>query len=234
MARAQNDAWALGLTEPFKDVVLSANVGGMVSARLVREGDFVTNGQVLLELDKRLEELSVQRHKLIADQLKTNFDADRFVFTKSAQTSLSAEEVGKAELEYKVAVVDYEIAVEQLRKRHIRAPMDGYVTDIFVQVGEERKAQDPVMRMSETRRCYFISNVEAKAGWRLKADQKVQLQIDTGPGPVPIEGKVVFVSPVVDPASGLMRVKVLFENADGKIRPGVAGKLKLEGVTDGH
>ena len=234
MARAEGEIWVPGLTEPFKDVVLSANVPGTVANRFVHEGDFVTNGQVMVELDKRIEELAVQRHKLISEQLQTNFYASRFIFTNSPHSSVSAEELAKAEVDYHVGVVDYETAVEQLRKRQIRAPMDGFVIDIFVQVGEDRKAQEPVLRMAETRRCYFIANVEAKAGWRLKVDQTVPLQIDTGPGPVPVEGRVVFVSPVVDPASGLMRVRVLFSNPDGKIRPGVAGKMKLEGVADGN
>jgi multidrug efflux pump subunit AcrA (membrane-fusion protein) len=87
--------------------------------------------------------------------------------------------------------------------------------------------------MAETRQCYFVSNVEAKTGWNLKTGQTVQLQIETGPGLAPVQGTVVFVSPVVDPASGLMRVKVLFSNLDGKIRPGVAGKMRLEGVANG-
>jgi hypothetical protein len=29
-------------------------------------------------------------------------------------------------------------------------------------------------------------------------------------------------------------VKVLFSNPDGKIRPGVAGKMKLEGAVNGN
>ena len=55
------------------------------------------------------------------------------------------------------------------------------------------------------------------------------------PPPKPIEqpllsffdGKVVFISTVVDPASGLLRLKALFANPDGKLRPGVAGRLEL-------
>jgi RND family efflux transporter MFP subunit len=232
-AAAQDGVWVAGLTEPFKDVVLSAHVPGLVAARLAREGDAVTNGQVLVELDKRMEELSVQRRKLVADQLRVIYQGDRFLFTNSPAPSLTSEDLAKAEVEYRVAVLDAEMAAEELAKRLIRAPMDGYVTDIFVQPGEERKAQDPVLRMAETRQCYFVSNVEAKTGWNLKTGQTVQLQIETGPGLAPVQGTVVFVSPVVDPASGLMRVKVLFSNLDGKIRPGVAGKMRLEGVANG-
>ena len=47
-------------------------------------------------------------------------------------------------------------------------------------------------------------------------------------GTAALTGKVVFLSPVVDPASGLQKVKLLFDNADGKVRPGLAGKLFIE------
>jgi multidrug efflux pump subunit AcrA (membrane-fusion protein) len=38
---------------------------------------------------------------------------------------------------------------------------------------------------------------------------------------------MIYVSPVVDAASGLQEVKALFENAGGVIRPGVAGVLMV-------
>jgi multidrug efflux pump subunit AcrA (membrane-fusion protein) len=68
--------------------------------------------------------------------------------------------------------------------------------------------------------------VEARAGHNLQPGQQVNLEIDAGRGaPVQLAGKVNFVSPVVDPASGLMKVKVIFENSNGAVRPGVAGKM---------
>jgi len=80
----------------------------------------------------------------------------------------------------------------------------------------------------DTRQCYFVCNVEAVPAGRLKAGQSVKLLVDTTTGAVTVAGKVVFISPVVDPASSLLKVKVLFDNADGKVRPGLAGKLYIE------
>jgi multidrug efflux pump subunit AcrA (membrane-fusion protein) len=40
-------------------------------------------------------------------------------------------------------------------------------------------------------------------------------------------GRVAFVSPVVEPASGLMMVKVEFPNADGQVRPGVPAAMVI-------
>ena len=65
---------------------------------------------------------------------------------------------------------------------------------------------EPMVRIVDTRQCYFVSNVEAKAGHNLKPGQQVKLEIDAGGGEaVRIAGKISFVSPVVDPASGLIR-----------------------------
>ena len=80
----------------------------------------------------------------------------------------------------------------------------------------------------DTRQCYFISNVDAKAAGRLKAGQSVKLEIEAAAAPIKFSGRIVFLSPVVDPASSLQKVRVLFDNTDGQIRPGVAGKMIFE------
>ena len=48
------------------------------------------------------------------------------------------------------------------------------------------------------------------------------------PATIKLKGKIVFLSPVVDPASGLQKVRVLFDNTEGQVRPGVAGKMLIE------
>ena len=57
---------------------------------------------------------------------------------------------------------------------------------------------------------------------------EVALNIEGPRGPVSRPGTVEYVSPVVDPSSGLREVKVLFDNADNKIQPGVPGKMIIE------
>jgi len=102
------------------------------------------------------------------------------------------------------------------------------VTPVLLDVGEACQAQQALVRLVDTRKCYFICNVEAKAGYSLKVGQAIKLEIEAGDRMENFSGTVFFVSPVVDPASGLMRVKIVFENPEGKIRPGVAGRMLLQ------
>ena len=43
-----------------------------------------------------------------------------------------------------------------------------------------------------------------------------------------MEATVIYLSPVADAASGLLRIKAVFENPEGRIRPGVAGRIRID------
>ncbi|NOS68318.1 MAG: HlyD family efflux transporter periplasmic adaptor subunit, partial [Verrucomicrobia bacterium] len=130
--------------------------------------------------------------------------------------------------DYKVAVAERDIAAEQLRRRIITAPFTGQITDILVESGEACQPYQPIVRVVDTSRCYFVSNLDAKFASRLHQDASVKLDVETGATTVTVTAKIIFISPVVDPASGLVKIRALFENTGGKIRPGLAAKLVLE------
>jgi RND family efflux transporter MFP subunit len=218
---------ASGITEAICDVTLSASVPGIVNVWKFKEGDFVQQGDVIIELDKVLEELEAARRKLVMENRQADWEALQTLVKKSS-ISVKKEELERAETEYRIAVVEHDIAVEQLRRRSITAPHAGIVVELMRRPGEACQPYQPLIRLVDTRQCYFISNIEGKAAERLSLGQSVKLEIECGSKPTVVQGKIAFLSPVVDPASGLRKVKVLFENAEGKVHPGVAGKMEVE------
>ena len=62
---------------------------------------------------------------------------------------------------------------------------------------------------------------------KLSTGQTVGLQLQSGLENVSRSAEIVFISPVVDPASGLRKIKAQFDNSDGSIIPGVAGVMIL-------
>ncbi|MHC1766425.1 MAG: efflux RND transporter periplasmic adaptor subunit [Verrucomicrobiia bacterium] len=222
-------ASVIGITEPILDSTLGTPVAGIIAARKFKEGDFAKGGDVLIELDKTLEALEVARREVIIEPLRTDYEASKYLFDQP-NSSMSKELLDKKHAEYKLALAEYELAKEQVRKRSIVAPFDGYVAEIFRQVGEAAELEQPILRLVDTRRCYFICNVEARVGHTLRPSQTVALEIESGHSMAKVKGQISFVSPVADPASGLMKVKVVFDNSEGQIRPGVAGRIVLEEV----
>ncbi len=215
-----------GITEPFLDVTVSAAVPGIVTTRKLKEGDVVQEGQVLLELDRRMEELEVQRRQIVRDQKRTDFEGTKKLFASTR--GVSKEDLDKKEVDFRVAAVEAEMAEEQLRRRQLISPLTGTVSEVLIEVGESCTAYQGLVRVVDTRRCYFVTNLEARQADRLKAGQSLKLELDGGAAPVSVSAQITFLAPTVDAASGLRRIKLLFDNSDGRVVPGVSGRLLVE------
>jgi multidrug efflux pump subunit AcrA (membrane-fusion protein) len=70
--------------------------------------------------------------------------------------------------------------------------------------------------------------IVANKAHSLKAGQKVKLSLDGASKNRTRNGTIEFVSPVVDKSSLLRTVKIIFDNSDRSVEPGVTGKLYLK------
>jgi RND family efflux transporter MFP subunit len=213
-----------GITEPFLDVTLSASVAGIISAENFKEGDVVKKGDVILELDNKLQQFEVQRRKAVLDQSKMEVESTRAL--SQTTKSVSKEESAKKEAEFNVATAEHGVASEELARRQITAPFSGSIAEINLQTGSAVAPYQALARLVDVTRCYFTGHMDGKIASGLQLGQAVKIEIEGVTASV--IGKISFISPVVDPASGLAKVKAIFENTDGKIRPGLAAKLTAQ------
>ena len=234
-----------GLTEPIGDVILSFDVDGTIAKIHFNEGDAVKQGDRLIELNKRFEELDVRRSKMIWESkvevesakvrsamLKKVYESTLALYKKTG--SVSKEEMEAKQLEYELAEADYQrlsvnekkeeleylMAIEKRDKLILTSPINGTITDLMLDEGESCENRQPVVQVVDTGKCLLVCNIEAPLGQNLSKGQTVDLTIPVGFETVTRKGHLIFVSPVVDPASGLMMVKAEFDNADGAVRPG--------------
>lgn len=213
-----------GITQPYLDVTLSAPIQGTVSFAHSAEGEEVKEGKVIMELDNKLEELEVARRKAVMEFNRTDLDATRALVKKTK--AVSQEELNKKTMEYEVSVAELGLAQEQFRRRQIIAPFAGSVMELFLQPGASCEPFQPLVRLVDTKRIYFVGYLDAGTLARIKLGQPVK--VDVAGAAQPLEASIAFIAPVVDSASGLTKVKALFENPNGAIRPGVASRLLVE------
>ena len=251
---AQGKINVSGLTEPIRDVILSAEVSGKIFKIHYREGDLIAQGGIILELNKKYEELDVERRKLIWESkaevdsaservitLKSILETTRSLFEQTG--SVSKEELDQKELEYKIAIaekerlrtteererIEYEMAIENLEKLILRSPIKGVITELFLDEGENCESNQPLVHVVDYSKCILVCYIEAALSENLKKGQNVDLEIPVGSRSVRREGRIIFISPVVDPASDLITVKVEFDNQDGSVRPGVVASMSITG-----
>lgn len=210
-----------GITEPYRDVTLSASVAGAISEHHFQEGETVLAGQPVVELDHRLEELEVARRQALLDHTTAVLERTEELAAKTR--SVSREELDKNRAEQRVAQAELDFAREQLRRRQITAPFDGVIADLFgLEAGESCQPQMPLVRIVDTRKCWLVVHVEVGLVPRLHLGQKLRVGGGKETGSRPIPAEVKFIAPVADPASGLVKVKVLFDNSESHL---VAGDL---------
>jgi len=251
---AQGKTTVSGITEPIKDVIMRAEAGGRIVKIHYKEGDAIAQESIILELNKKFEELEVARRKLIWEDkaevnsaservatLKSILDMDRSLFEQAR--SVSKEELEQKKLEYKIAVaeqerlqsaeereqVEYNMAIANMEKLILKSNLKGIITELLVDEGENCEANQPLVHVVDYSKCILICYIKAPLGENLKKEQNVDLEIPVGPRSVQRKGRIIFVSPVVDPASDLITVKAEFDNPGGSIRPGVAASMFIPG-----
>lgn len=219
--------WITGVTEPIKDVTLAFPIVGVVGARPLEEGATVRKDQVVIELDKQLEELDLERKRLARELAASELERLKSLAQRNA-ISVSKEEIEKKRSEFEITKVDHELAAAVLKRRQLLSPIDGQVAQFYKDVGEKCEDQQPVVRIVDTRRCHLVANLEPRLAQSLRLNQKVSVEVLVGESPVTVEATLIYLSPVADAASGLLRIKALFENPEGRIRPGVAGRIRID------
>lgn len=214
-----------GIVLPFRQVEVSAAVSSSILEMKVKEGDEVKQGQPLALLYGRLEELEMQRAKVLLE--RREFDA------KGAKRLYENRIIpeGKAlesRIDLDLARLQYETAAEQVRLRTVLSPMDGVVVARTHEVGEAVSAAQPLFRIFDLSRVVVQVAVPPKDLRILIPGRKVKVSLIQAVEPRVVDGEVVLVDPFAD-AEGKVRVRVVVENAERRIRSGFKAVVDLSG-----
>jgi RND family efflux transporter MFP subunit len=241
-----------GVTQASRDLKLSVTAAGRVEGLFVKEGDRVRKGDLMMHMDRALEALEVKRREVMLQDrarleelmLRERTLAEQVRAARSLLPSggVSRKQVEDEELALGAIVaerksiefakqrerVELDLAREAYERRHLRSPIDGIVTRIYSRIGESVAPHEPVMVVVDVRTVRFTGTVPIVDSGRLRVGSPVQLQLGEGTDAALRQAQVVFVSPVADPASGLVEVIAEFDNSDGSIRPGIAGRVMAQ------
>jgi RND family efflux transporter MFP subunit len=240
-----------GLVYPEHELTLSLGQGGIVSQVQVKPGQNVKAKQVLLVLDDRMQQLEVNRRKVLLDDrselaatvdrarvLKNMVETSRQVYEKTG--SVSRDELSRLEVEYSAArarveqleaqerreLVEYRSAQQELNMRRLTAPVSGVITRVQPKVGEWAKPGDAMLDLVDTASCYLKVNVPMKYVQGLHPGMSLPIRFENSDA-AKLNAKISFVSAVADPASGLVEMRLAFANPQQKLRPGVKGIIDL-------
>jgi multidrug efflux system membrane fusion protein len=226
---------APGAVEPVRAVAVTAQVSGIVTAVRFREGDFVREGTVLLEIDPRpyrnalqqaeaalardLIQLAnarrqVERYKSLAEN--AGITAEQY---ESFQTSAASLEAS-----IKSDSANLDNARLNLEYTSVRAPISGRTGSLLVKEGNVVRAQGatPLVTVNQTQPILVRFAVPAPnlpLIQRYQAGDLVVRATTTG-DTTALTGTLVFVDNAVDTTTGTIMLKARFDNSAGMLWPG--------------
>lgn len=232
-------------TEPIEKSVAASAESGIVAIAHVKEGDRVRvgiplasiNHNVLKEtlaiaiaksesttrLDAAASQLELLDTQLnaVSSLISGGHTSQHEVAQKRAEHQQAVAELRASQEELKLAALEVQRIKAQIQDRIIKSPIDGVVTEIHKQPGENVSNNEPqyatIVRVDQLKVRFYLDASTLK---NTTVGDKVPLGI--GPEKSSATGTVSFVSPVIDPDSGLGRLDVVIENGDGSIQSGIA------------
>ncbi len=173
--------------------------------------------KALADLLKQIEDSTITEQDQMVARLKLAVEQARMQKEVDALTrDLKARTVEQAQL--------------LLARRQFRSPLDGVVVETLRHRGEWLEPGQRVLRIVRLDRLKVEGFVESRhiTGSLRGAAVRVLVQPSDEVKPILVKGKIVFVSPEIDPVNSQVRVWAEVENPDLSLRPGLQAEMIID------
>jgi RND family efflux transporter MFP subunit len=245
-----------GRFEAVERVEIRARVSGFIDSVHFKEGQVVKQGDLLFVIDPRPYRLAVEQAKADLERAKAKLEIasldvqraeplvrNRSVTEREYDTRRSVErdaagQVASAEAALKQAALNLEWT-------EVRAPISGLISDRRVDPGNLITGGisgatlltlivsiDPIHFVFDGSEADFLHYLHLAASGARPSSRDVQ-------NPVAVRladetdykhvGRMNFVDNVINPKTGTIRGRAVFDNKDGMLTPGLFGRLRLFG-----
>lgn len=198
---------SLGTIKGFREYDLKFLAAGPIEYINFREGEKITQGDIIASLDQKEALLKLEFAKIEYEKMKKLFELGSIVESKLKQSQIEYQSV-KAELD----------------KTNLVAFSDGYIGSLSTEKGANVTQQDKVATFVDFKDVYVEFGVIEKEVSKLKEGQNIELSLDSYPDEL-FKGQIDSLSPIVEGRSRTMKVRAKIANPDEKIKPGMFGRV---------
>ncbi len=203
--------------EAEETIDIYARGSGLVRRVLIEEGERVREGQVLIELVDDELKLNEAEAKLAYQKLESQLKRKEELFNRQL---LAKEEYEDLKINVEQSKIRWERARLSLDYAHVRAPVSGVISKRSVKLGDRIGASTKLYEMVNLSRLIAYVHVPGQGMHNLAVGQPALVTTDFLPG-TKFEGKILRISPVVDPGSGTFKVTLELKSKNRLLRPGM-------------
>jgi membrane fusion protein, multidrug efflux system len=235
----------LGNAESYATVVVKTQIGGTLVRQAVQDGQFISKGDLLFEIDPRPFEIALKdaNAKLERDKAlleKAMNDLSRFrelaknnvISKEQNEQSLTNTRVLTATIKQDEAAV--ERARLDLEYAIVKSPLTGKIGNVLLHAGNVVKANDDrvILTIHQIQPIHVGFSVPERylpAIYAAIAHGKPEVSAVTeGNEKTILKGELTSTDNSVDKTTGTLRLKARFANADNTLLPGQFLRVKLK------
>jgi membrane fusion protein (multidrug efflux system) len=219
---------ATGTVRSEATAELKAETAGFIAEVMVRPGDQVAKGQVLVRLDIKPLELALARaeanHRNAQARYRAEIEPDSVASGQAPSEARRAFARASSGLE--TSEVDLQEARYNLERAEVRAPFAGVIERVDVAVGTRITSGADIAELVDIRNLRVEAHVLEHDIPLLKGGGVAEVRLAAMPDQ-PLEGRIAAVLPIVDSTdkSGTAVIRI---RGDGNIRPGMYADIRLE------
>jgi multidrug efflux system membrane fusion protein len=233
----------------MQSVSINSQISGVLTKVTFREGEEVSQGQVLFQIDPRPFQAEVRRLEALVAQSRANATrseneaqrGERLRISNAISAELADSRTSAAQ-EARAAVgalqAQLDLAKLNLSFTRVTAPISGRVSRAEITAGNLVTADTtPLTSVVSTDKVYayfdadervFLKYTQLARQGKRGATTPVYLGLSNEDGN-PHQGVMNFVDNQVNPKTGTIRGRAVFDNTDGTYTPGLYARLKLVG-----
>lgn len=200
---------SLGTMKGFREIDLRFAVSGTIEYVNFKEGERITQGDIIASLDQKEALLKLEYAKMELDKQTKLLELGSTVEIKAKQSQL-----------------EYQSAKAEFDKTNLVALSDGYIGTIAVDKGSFVQPNDKIGTFVDVKDVYVEFGVIEKDVSKIKEGQNMESTVESFPDQV-FKGQVDSVSPLVEGRSRTVQVRAKISNVDEKIKPGMFGRVNV-------
>ncbi len=239
----QIDPPPVGHVMPYSTVTIHSQIGGIISQVHFKEGQQVSQGDLLFTIDPRPSQAALAqaqanllRDRAQLENARIQFDRERKLFDQKlvSQDEFDTSKAGMDALQGTVQADQAAVtnAGLNLEFTEIRSPIDGITGSLLFYQGNVVKApDDTLLTINQIRPIYVGFAVPEQYLPEIRSEMKqrklkVQAAFE-GMNVPPPQGELTFINNTVDETTGSILLKATFPNEQGVLWPGQFVNVEL-------
>lgn len=210
-----------GHVEAEDNIMVSAKGMGVVTNVYVKEGQSVSKGQVLAQIDNSVVLRNVEAMKSQLELATSVYNRQKNLWDQKIGTEVQflQAKTNMESLEKQVAALQ-----EQNEMMRIKSPITGTVDEVIVKIGENIAPGQPAARVVNTSDLKLVAGISESFITHVKKGDKVEVNIPELNKTY--KATVTFVSKTIDLLSRTFAVEVKLPS-DASLRPNMSAVVKV-------